>query len=77
MMVTLFRPSPGSRKVLQWVRCFVVGPEGGDAAHCRETHASCDAIRAEYPRANLIGSRWLNPSEIAQCKTGALGLVSL
>ncbi len=77
MMVTLFRPSPGSHRVLQFVRCFTVGAEGGDAANCREIHAAAAAIRTDYPRANLIGTRWLNDTEIAQVKAGSAPLFEL
>lgn len=77
MMVTLFRPSHGSRKVFQFVRCFTVGAEGGDAANCREIHSSAAAIRADYPRANLIGCRWLDAAEIEQVKAGNAPLFSL
>lgn len=70
MMVTLFRPSFGSRRTFQVVRCFQVGAEGSDVAHKREIEAATAAIRSDYPRANVIGCRWLNPAEIASVKAG-------
>ena len=70
MMVIVFRPSFGSRKVLQHVRCFAIGQEGGDLTDIRESHAAREAIRTDYPRANIVGHRWLNPEEITQVKAG-------
>ncbi len=70
MMAMLFRPSHGSRRVLQVVRCFTVGPEGGDVAHCKALHSSAAAIRADYPKATIIGCRWLNPVETAMVRAG-------